>query len=169
MKKLFAIALVIVMMFSFTAVVFAVDNDSPSGDEKFTIEVVVPSQGGQAGSNATVINKGDTITLTAKPDAGFSFVGWEIDGEYEIISGSLKETTLVIRPLKTASGETSGIIKVKPVFKQVSETEGPVKDPGTTSPETGSNTALAVVFVSLAVIASAVAVGYTGKKYYKAR
>ena len=42
---------------------------------------------------------GDTATITATPDEGYEFIGWEIDGDYTLPEGgSLTDPTLVIKP-----------------------------------------------------------------------
>jgi hypothetical protein len=42
---------------------------------------------------------GDNVTITATPDEGYEFIGWEIDGDYTLPEGgSLTDPTLVIKP-----------------------------------------------------------------------
>lgn len=67
--------------------------------------------------NFEIVKKGETIDLsTSETLPGYVFVKWEIYGEYEIISGSLNDTDLVIRPL--------GNIIVKRIFEEVDEKPG---------------------------------------------
>ena len=79
---------------------------------------------------------GDTVTITATPAEGYEFIGWEIDGDYELPEGgSLTDPTLVIKP----NSDIHAHAKFKPIPKywivdaDVIEGEGtaapPVSDP----------------------------------------
>lgn len=65
----------------------------------------------------TYVGDGNTIKLDAKVDGNYGFIRWEIDGKYEIVSGSLDSANLVIRPL----GDIS-------INKVVKETDIPEDD-----------------------------------------
>ena len=45
-----------------------------------------------------------TVTLTAKvTTGGYRFISWDLTGEYDLISGSLNSTQIIIRPLSNVS------------------------------------------------------------------
>lgn len=61
-----------------------------------------------------IIKKGAKVDLiTSETLPGYAFIKWEIYGEYELISGSLNDTELVILPL--------GNVVVKRIFEEVDE------------------------------------------------
>ena len=105
MKKLVSVVLALVMIFALTATVAA--KDSPIGKDYYTITVdYIPADGslGTASSDKSKVQidaagEDGNVTITAVEKGNGKFVGWTIDGEYEVISGSLKDTVLVIKPL----------------------------------------------------------------------
>ena len=105
MKKLVSIVLALVMIFALTSTVAA--EVSPVGKDHYTIIVGYdPADGslGTADSDKKTVKvdatgKDGEVTLTAEQRADGEFVEWVIDGEYEIVSGSLTDPVLVIRPL----------------------------------------------------------------------
>ena len=58
----------------------------------------VTSGSGTATANPTRVASGDTATLSASPAGGWRFTGWRIDGAYSLSSGTLSDSTVVIKP-----------------------------------------------------------------------
>ena len=54
--------------------------------------------GGKISISSGVIEEGKEVTLTANPDKNNKFSKWIIDGDYEIVSGSLTSSTITIIP-----------------------------------------------------------------------
>ncbi|MDO4743106.1 MAG: hypothetical protein Q4B04_03610 [bacterium] len=126
MKKILTVVLVIALMSTFCLAAFAVE--SPTGTT-----ITVSAKGN--GSVEKTANSDGTFTLTAKNNTGDSFVGWLIDGDYEIVSGSLKSPVIVI---KLASNATA----VATFTGSISET----------SPQTGNNVIPFAVISFLALV-----------------
>lgn len=101
MKKVF-LALISVFVLASLCVAMAVPamaaTYSAEGEEVFQINVSSFATGEKT-SGSYVEEEDGTITLTIAEDSEYDFVKWAIDGEYEIVSGSLTSKTLVIRPL----------------------------------------------------------------------
>ena len=105
MKKLVSVVLALVMIFALTATVAA--EVSPVGKDYYSIVVGYdPADGslGTAGgdkSNVKVdaVGEDGEVQLTAVNKGNGEFIEWVIDGEYEIISGSLTDPVIVIKPL----------------------------------------------------------------------
>ena len=148
MKKIFAMLLVVAMMFAIAIPMSAEISPEP----KPGIDtVIVPENGGKI----TEKDNGDgTITLTVDPNSGYEFVNWAITGEYELVSGKLTDKTITIRP-KTD-------VKAQAVMK-VTTTVKPTPTPGTQSPSTG----VAPVMMAVAFVGSMAAAGYSFKKSSK--
>lgn len=103
MKKLISVALALVMIFALTATVAA--KDSPVAKDYYSISVGYSPADGSLGtasadkSSVMIIeNEDGTVTLTAVTKGDGVFEQWTIDGEYEIVSGSLTDPVIVIRP-----------------------------------------------------------------------
>lgn len=94
MKKILTVVLVIALMSTFCLAAFA--TNSPAGK---TISVSAKGNG----SVQKVANSDGTITLTGKSNAGDTFIGWLIEGDYEIVSGSLKSPVLVVKLASNAT------------------------------------------------------------------
>ncbi|MBQ3330398.1 MAG: hypothetical protein IJG87_04375 [Ruminococcus sp.] len=74
---------------------------------------------------------GDTATITATPDEGYEFIGWEIDGDYTLPEGgSLTDPTLVIKP----ESDIHAHAKFKPVPKYWTVDTDIIEGSGTTTP-----------------------------------
>ena len=99
MKKvvsLFAILILIFSAFSYNA--FA--EVSPEGDKKVKVEIT--NNIDEDDKTISYEVKGDNIEISVNEEYikdGYKFVKWVINGEYEIVSGSLTSKDLVIRPL----------------------------------------------------------------------
>lgn len=100
MKRIISLALVLLMVFTVSAVSFSA-LDSPKGKDYYNIETESKG-GGEADSDKSKVNKESTgddgdVTLTATENSGY-FTRWDITGKYDIISGDLTSPILVIRP-----------------------------------------------------------------------
>ena len=92
MKRIISLALA-VLITAFVAIpVFA--SDSPGKTPEYTAEV--SSNDSSLGTVVKTINSDGTITITASPISN-EFKKWEITGEYELISGTLTDKTIVIK------------------------------------------------------------------------
>lgn len=93
-------------------------------------------------------DKDNEFTFVADPKDGYNFIGWEIEGDYEIVSGSLEESpiTIIFKDGTTAED-------VSPLFEKISdEKPDPTKKPKPSddeSPKTGKSVAM----LALAVVA----------------
>ncbi|MBQ7128666.1 MAG: hypothetical protein IJO19_01605 [Clostridia bacterium] len=96
------------------------------------------------GGTATYTYDPDTgnITVTFDLKKGYKFIGWTINGDYEIVSGKLTSTTIVIRPKKDI--EIDDLSEgATPKFKKLASAEKTTKKSsggsGSTSPKTSDN------------------------------
>ena len=123
---------------------------------------------GTASVTPEQVEKGSdgTFTFVATPDDGYEFVCWEFDGDdvYEIISGSLSDPTLVVKPGSDIHGHA--IFKLKSTEPPTEPPTEPVTEPVTVTPttapdqpQTGDNTntmlwliVSILVFVALIVV-----------------
>lgn len=156
-------AFIAVLVIAAVACVPAFAAKSPSGNKTF--EVTVSSNRSDFDSDFSYVKNGDNYELKAMEDTDrYTFAGWEIEGEYEIISGSLDSPDLVIRPI--------GDVKIKQVFDDAEEADvdDDAKDDndnkGETnnsdkSPATGSN---AVAGLAVLFAAAGATVVYAAKK-----
>ncbi|MBQ7671234.1 MAG: InlB B-repeat-containing protein [Clostridia bacterium] len=109
--------------------------------------------GGDVSVNPASVPVGEITTITATPGEGYKFNGWTADGEFEWVDGDANKPVIVVRPLSDVKF-TAHFVK----------DEG--SEPGPVSPETGYETrAVSFVIVSALVISAAAAV-YTGKKHF---
>lgn len=150
MKKIIALSLTAVMLLTLAIGAFAADLGSPERPGTGHKVSVVSGKGGSADQKK---NDDGTTTITAKPDEGHEFTGWEISGEYDLISGSLKDTVVTIR--------TKGDVTATASFDQ----KTPAKPwDGDKSPKTG-NAVLPVAFVAFV---SLFGCAYAVKRSYNA-
>lgn len=89
MKKFLAVLFSVVLLATFMAVSASAAVPSPSGDVYHKVEI----KGGETVS----VKDGDQYKLEATDDEK-DFEGWEITGDYEIVSGTLTSKELVILP-----------------------------------------------------------------------
>ena len=133
MKKIIALSLTVVMLLSLAIGAFAADLGSPERPGTGHKVSVVSGKGGSAENKE---NSDGTHTITAKADDGHKFTKWEISGDYDLISGTLNDTVIVVRP--------KGDINVVATFDE----KTPAKPwDGNKSPQTG-NMVLPVVLVA---------------------
>lgn len=91
------------------------------------------------------------FTFTANTKDGYNFVGWDIAGDYKIISGSLDSETITVVFL---DGTTSlDQVSAEPLFEAIDEPEpdepGDEPEPDEpVAPKTGDSMALAVLAVA---------------------
>ena len=98
MKKTFAIMLSLVMMLALSVSAFALN--SPIGTKEYKVDCYLVDiiDGTTSELRTGTVTEGEETHLTVDSKYVNSFVKWDIDGEYEIVSGSLTSTDLVIRP-----------------------------------------------------------------------
>lgn len=105
MKRMISVALALVMIFALAATVAA--KDSPVGKDYYAIDVGYSPADGSLGtasgdkSNVKIdaVGEDGTVKLTAVLKDGSEFLGWDISGKYEIVSGTLKDSVIVVKPL----------------------------------------------------------------------
>ncbi len=96
MKKLIAFLTALLLVFSLAVTVSAAG--SPQDKKEYKITHTTNLDGAE--STASKVTEGETLKLTAKNDIqGYSFVKWNIKGNYSIVSGTLNSAELVILPL----------------------------------------------------------------------
>lgn len=143
MKKIFAVLLAVVLVVFATVPAFAIK--SPSGETKYDV-VVNNNQGGTGSYTVESVEDNDHYIITADPKDGYEFSHWVIDGDYDIIEGSLTDITITIKPLSD--------VVITPYFEKDGETpgEGPKDDDSDKSPATGDvSTQVMVVIAMLSV------------------
>lgn len=148
MKKVFAVMLAAVLIFAASVPVFAAE--SPTASTVITV-VVKPSGGGSGSYEVTTEpgkNGGTVVHFTPKPNPGYGFDHWEIQGDYIIISGSLEEGNLVI--------EAFSDIVATPIYTMNGETTATIQNnTGKTSPQTGNTTSANGIAAAAALVAAA--------------
>ncbi len=156
MKKIIALCLALIMMLSLCGTVLAAEGDYPSPGAKDFYNVVTKvkdDKGGSAVSDKPTVPVGETVTITAKEDEGFEFIGWTFTGEFEWVEGDANSKVIVIRP------------KSDVVFTAAFSGEGADKDTDKESPETSSVDMTAVAVWAAVLALGTAAALYTGKKY----
>ena len=157
MKKVLSVLMAVLMLSAvFAAAVSAEDNPSPEPTHYHTITVIVNGNG-TATADPSSVEDGDTTKLVAKPDAGSDFIGWTIEGDYEIVEGSLTSTVLVIRP----KSDITATANFKPTDTK--------KDTDQNSPKTGYNTQAVIAAMAVVLTVSAAVVVVFGKRYFSAK
>ncbi len=64
----------------------------------YTVSASAATTGGTAQANKTSVTYPGEVTLTATADADYTFAGWNINGDYEVVSGSTNSATFIIKP-----------------------------------------------------------------------
>ena len=163
MKKLIAVVLVLVMIFALTVTVAA--KDSPVGKDYYSITVAYnPSDGsfGTASGDKSSVqisapDEDGNVTITAVTKDNGVFIKWMIEGEYDVVSGSLTDLVVVIKPKSDISAvayfEKSGTTPDSSTPKQ--STGG---NDSQSSPKTGDPMWIVLGLAVLALGAGALAV-----------
>lgn len=161
MKKLVSVVLALVMIFALTATVAA--EISPTPKEHYNIVVEYDPSDGSLGTadsdkktvEVDAVGEDGEVKLTAVEKGNGEFVKWTIEGDYEIISGSLTDPVLVIKP-------KSDIHAIAYFTQPGSTPDSPSKpsnpDEGTSSPKTGDPLWIVLGLSILALGLGAVAV-----------
>ncbi|MBQ3088245.1 MAG: hypothetical protein IJC36_01290 [Clostridia bacterium] len=144
MKKFLAVLFSVVILATFMAVP-TLALDSPGGKVIHTVEITTIVDGEEVTTTEDV-EDGDTITLTLDDNTG-----WEITGDYEIVSGTLTSDTLVIRPL--------GDLVVEAVYDDtdLEGGEDTEENDSDKAPQTGNNAIMMVVLVTAGAFVAMVA------------
>ena len=152
MKKVFAILLAAVLVMALSVTAFAAGS-SPEGVSYYKVHII---DGNGSKTQTEKIPVGEEITLKADPDKG-DFDEWKIfkaDGsiavagkDYEIVSGSLTKSPLVIIPMANL------IITAN---YDGEETDFEIDNGEVTSPQTGDVAVYALCSVMVLALAGAV-------------
>lgn len=149
------VALLVLMLSCCT--VFAAESPTGAPDIKV---VVIPTEGGTGTYETTTEvgkgpNGGTLVNFYPKPNQGYTFVEWKLEGQYQITKGSLTTPEFQI--------EAFSDIEATPYYTKGGTTGGEVvSNDSKTSPKTGD--ASAVAFVSVAVLLAAGGALFTLKK-----
>ena len=161
MKKLFCIAVVVLMLCSCVLSTSALV--SPVGKDYYYITVEYDPSNGSLGTANSDKNKVEVdasgkdgeVTLTATKKGNGQFVDWTIDGKYDIISGSLTDPVMVIKPLSDIHA-LAKFVQPGSTPDQPKGTEKP--NDSKTSPKTGDPTWMILSLAALGICACVVAV-----------
>ena len=149
MKKLISVLLVVLMLGALCVCVFA-DKDpvySPTAPREWLVEYVDYGNGIPPIITNEIIPEGEVVRIESNPNSPYEFEGFEIQGEYEIVEGSLTGPYIVIRPLSD--------LVINEKYKGVIDTTSP-SDTSPSGPPTGfSPLWITVAFIVLAVCAVA--------------
>ena len=158
MKRMISVVLALVMIFALAATVAA--KSSPVGKDFYDIGVSYkPADGslGTASGDKDKVKISDpdedgNVTLTAVKKGDGSFEKWIIDGDYDIVSGSLTDSVIVIKPKSD--------IKAVAQFAGATPDQKPTEKPNDsqTSPKTGDPMLIILGLAILALGAGACAV-----------
>ena len=143
MKKLFAILVAAMIVVFATVPAFAVVSPSKSSGQ---FKVTMHNQNGGSGSYTEERDKdGQHVTIKAHPKNGYTFSKWVIDGDYELVKGSLTDEEIYLL-LKSD-------IDVTPLFAGKGGTISVSQNTSPESPKTGDSTPLVITLISLSVLA----------------
>lgn len=137
MKRIITLFLAVLMLLAVSAPVLALDSP-----EALKYDINCVSIDNKRGTVIQTVNTDGTVTFTASPVSN-AFTEWDITGEYEIVSGGLKDKSITIRPLSD--------------IKAVAHFDGKLIE----SPETGTS---GIAVISLLALASFAAMAYAGKR-----
>ncbi len=155
MRKLFAVLMCLCLVTAFTVCAFATEGDnvqSPTDKPVFSVEFI-SYESGTAHSTEKVVEAGETIELAAPESENGVFTGFTIEGEYELVSGALNKSPIVIRPL-------SDLIVVAN-YKDATVDPKP-DNPDDNSPQTGDT--LMIVCITVAALVAICGAAYATKK-----
>lgn len=155
MKKIVSIILAVAILLAITAVTCsaAEDYDSPGGKPYYSIDVDTDGDGSATADKSKISKTAsgdDTKVKLSGTSKGGDFLGWTIEGDYEIVSGTLKDLELEIIPKSD--------IKAYASFSSSSSSKTTTTEKTTTSPKTGDATPYAVCFVMIALAGAVFAV-----------
>ena len=153
MKKILVSLLVFTLIFSGISVVaFAEDTLSPTAAPQY--KVTASSSNSNAGKVEKIENEDGTITLKVTVADSAKFAKWNITGEYEIVSGSLTDTEITIKPLSDVTADAT--------FAEAGTTtaDSGKDNDSDKSPETGN----APVAATAVVLFTALGAAYVAKK-----
>lgn len=153
MKKILAVFSAMLIIVSSFAALTAFAKESPTGKKKY--KITITTNVGDEKSDFSYVRKGDKITVKVKEKyikQGYKFIGWEIDGEYEIISGSLKSKKLSIK--------AKSDLEIRQIFDTESKGSKTKKNGSDKSPKTGETLPLVLL---LGVLASTTAAAFVTK------
>ena len=168
MKKVLSLIFAVALMLCTVVSASAYVSPDPSDPKKEIIvdSIPVPADAGvttpDINNPARVeVGSGETVTLSATPNAGYKFSHWKVGfGEFDIVEGSFTTSVIVIKPTGTTN------VRLEAYFVQEgtditdppsSPVETLPQDP--TSPVTGvgnSSEAMSTVVTASAVMAMAV-------------
>ena len=117
---------------------------SPTATPVYGITITVNGTGNASADNYAV-PVGDTVTLTAT-ETNSAFVFWDLNGEWEIVSGDQYQKVITIKPL-------SDIEAVATFEDGMNEFAIPSHDKNSTSPKTGHNATLIYFILTFMCIA----------------
>lgn len=150
MRKIVSVLLVVLMLSALCVCVFA-DKDpiySPTAPKEWLVEYVDYGEGEPPAITNDVVPDGDTVRYERDPNSPYEFIGFEIQGEYELVEGSLTGPYIVVRPLSD--------LVIVARYKDVPVTTSP-SDTSPHGPQTGfSPLWITIAFVALVVCAVAV-------------
>lgn len=161
LKKLVSIVLALVMIFALTATFAAADSPTPK--DLYTIVVDYDPADGSLGTadgdkktvSVEAVGEDGEVKLTAIQKGNGEFVGWTIDGKYEVISGTMTDPVIVIKPLSDIQAHAKF---VQPGATPDSPSKPANPDEGKSSPKTGDPLWIVLGLSILALGLGAVAV-----------
>lgn len=140
MRKFLSILMTVLLLGSLSICAFAAP--SPTDAPIFNIVYYSYEDGTQQQIAIDPVENGETVQITANTSGDRAFTGFAIQGQYELVSGTLTDATIVIRPL-------SDLVITANYENTTPSTNTPV-DNGSTSPQTGDS--MLILFVALAVV-----------------
>lgn len=144
MKKIFAIALAVLMLAGLATVAFAAD--SANGTIYHKVNITLNLNGKTEALDPQTVTDGDSITITAPEREGFTFEKMVISGDFRN-EKTYTEKSVTITPL----GDIDVVI-----YYTGSGSTNP-GDNGNTSPQTGADYTLAVLVAVIGLFGMAIA------------
>lgn len=144
--------LALLLVASVSVVAFAAGSPVQPGT---TFDVAVSNANSNNGKVEKVVNEDGTITLTVNLADGAKFAKWVINGDYEIVEGSLTSTTITIKASADLKVEASYEGDTTTTTTAVDKTAGnDSTGDSSVSPKTGAPVAsVAVVLFAAAGVA----------------
>lgn len=141
------IVTLIVTMLILTCMFSTVVSALPSPIQYTLYAIYVDVNGtGEASADKIAIPVGETVTLTAT-ETSSAFVFWNLNGEWEIVSGDQYQKVITIRPL-------SDIEAIATFEDGIEEFAIPSHDKNPISPKTGQDPTYIYMLLSLICIAA---------------